>query len=269
MKLNIKRTTLVGLAFLSICAFWQMYDNVVPLILKQTFHMNETLAGVIMGADNVLALFLLPFFGTLSDRTNTKIGKRMPFIIFGSAAAIILMNLLPFLDNSYAAVPANGKIVVFVILLGLLLIAMGTYRSPAVALMPDVTPKPLRSKANAIINLMGAVGGIIYLGITSVMYPNSKTQVKSLIGWGRVDNLYYDPNWKDVEAQPVVPPERPYGEWNDLELICAGDTAEYILNGKTVLKIFDLAPSAGRIQLQSECHTIEYRNITIEPIAAK
>ena len=166
MKLNNKRTILVGLAFLSICAFWQMYDNVVPLILKQTFHMNETLAGVIMGADNVLALFLLPFFGTLSDRTNTKIGKRMPFIIFGSAAAIILMNLLPILDNSYAAMPANGKIVVFVILLGLLLIAMGTYRSPAVALMPDVTPKPLRSKANAIINLMGAVGGIIYLGIT-------------------------------------------------------------------------------------------------------
>ena len=196
MKLNNKRTILVGLAFLSICAFWQMYDNVVPLILKQTFHMNETLAGVIMGADNVLALFLLPFFGTLSDRTNTKIGKRMPFIIFGSAAAIILMNLLPFLDNSYAAVPANGKIVVFVILLGLLLIAMGTYRSPAVALMPDVTPKPLRSKANAIINLMGAVGGIIYLGITSVMYPNSKTQ--------GLDHVNYQPLFIIVAAIMLV-----------------------------------------------------------------
>ena len=196
MKLNNKRTILVGLAFLSICAFWQMYDNVVPLILKQTFHMNETLAGVIMGADNVLALFLLPFFGTLSDRTNTKIGKRMPFIIFGSAAAIILMNLLPILDNSYAAVPANGKIVVFVILLGLLLIAMGTYRSPAVALMPDVTPKPLRSKANAIINLMGAVGGIIYLGITSVMYPNSKTQ--------GLDHVNYQPLFIIVAAIMLV-----------------------------------------------------------------
>ena len=196
MKLNNKRTILVGLAFLSICAFWQMYDNVVPLILKQTFHMNETLAGVIMGADNVLALFLLPFFGTLSDRTNTKIGKRMPFIIFGSAAAIILMNLLPILDNSYAAMPANGKIVVFVILLGLLLIAMGTYRSPAVALMPDVTPKPLRSKANAIINLMGAVGGIIYLGITSVIYPNSKTQ--------GLDHVNYQPLFIIVAAIMLV-----------------------------------------------------------------
>ena len=176
MKLNNKRTILVGLAFLSICAFWQLYDNVVPLILKETFNMNETLAGIIMGADNVLALFLLPFFGSLSDRTNTKIGKRMPYIIFGTAAAIILMNILPILDNSYSAVPASGKLVVFVILLGLLLIAMGTYRSPAVALMPDVTPKPLRSKANAIINLMGALGGILYLGIASVLYPKSKTE---------------------------------------------------------------------------------------------
>ena len=100
-----------------------------------------------------------------------------------------------------------------------------------------------------------------------VPYPNSKTGVRSLIGRGRVDNLYYDPNWRDVDTQPVVPPERPYGEWNDLELICSGDTAEYILNGKTVLKLFDLVPAAGRIQLQSECHAIEYRNITIEPIA--
>ncbi len=176
MKLNNKRTILVGLAFLSICAFWQMYDNVVPLILKYTFHMNETFSGAIMAADNILALFLLPFFGSLSDRTNTRIGKRMPYILFGTACAIVIMNILPFLDNSYAAAPANGKMIVFVILLGLLLIAMGTYRSPAVALMPDVTPKPLRSKANAIINLMGALGGIIYLGITAVMYPKSKTE---------------------------------------------------------------------------------------------
>ena len=176
MKLNNKRTILVGLAFLSICAFWQMYDNVVPLILTKTFHLNETYSGAIMAADNVLALFLLPFFGSLSDRTNTKIGKRMPYILAGSAAAIVLMNILPFLDNGYYVSPSTGKLVSFVIILGLLLVAMGTYRSPAVALMPDVTPKPLRSRANAIINLMGALGGIIYLGITAVMYPKSKTE---------------------------------------------------------------------------------------------
>lgn len=175
MKLNNKRTILVGLAFLSICAFWQMYDTVVPLILNKTFHLNETFSGAIMAADNILALFLLPFFGSLSDRTNTKIGKRMPFILFGTGCAVILMNLLPLLDNSYDAAPSTFKLVSFVIVLGLLLIAMGTYRSPAVALMPDVTPKPLRSRGNAIINLMGAVGGLFYLGVAAVLYPASST----------------------------------------------------------------------------------------------
>ena len=174
MKLNNKRTVLVGLAFLSICAFWQMYDNVIPLILTKTFHLNETFSGAIMAADNVLALFLLPFFGTLSDRTNTKLGKRTPYILGGTLAAVILLNILPLLDNSYYAAAGAGKMIAFIIVLGLLLISMGTYRSPAVALMPDVTPKPLRSRANAIINLMGAVGGIIYLAIAAVMYPNSK-----------------------------------------------------------------------------------------------
>ncbi|MBR2389903.1 MAG: MFS transporter, partial [Mogibacterium sp.] len=174
MKLNNKRTVLVGLAFLSICAFWQMYDNVVPLILTKTFHLNETFSGAIMAADNVLALFLLPSFGTLSDRTDTKLGKRTPYILGGTLAAVILLNILPLLDNSYYAAAGTGKMIAFVVALGLLLISMGTYRSPAVALMPDVTPKPLRSRANAIINLMGAVGGIIYLAIAAVMYPNSK-----------------------------------------------------------------------------------------------
>ena len=176
MKLNNKRTILVGLAFLSICAFWQMYDSIVPLILTNTFHLNETFSGAIMAADNVLALFLLPIFGGISDRTDTRLGKRMPFILFGTGCAIILLNILPLLDNGYAAAPSTFKLVSFVIVLGLLLIAMGTYRSPAVALMPDVTPKPLRSKANAIINLMGAVGGVLYLAVAAVMYPNSKVQ---------------------------------------------------------------------------------------------
>ena len=175
MKLDNKRTVLVGLAFLSICAFWQMYDNIIPLILTNTFHLNETISGAIMAADNVLALFLLPFFGALSDRTNTKIGRRMPFILCGTVCAVVLMNLLPVFDNGYAATGETGKLVLFVVTLGLLLVAMGTYRSPAVALMPDVTPKPLRSRANAIINLMGAVGGILYLIMASVLYPNSKT----------------------------------------------------------------------------------------------
>ncbi len=196
MKLNNKRTILVGLAFLSICTFWQMYDSIVPLILTKTFHLNETFSGAIMAADNILALFLLPFFGTLSDRTDTGIGKRMPYIVGGTLTAVLLLNILPILDNGYYRAPSGGKLAFFIVVLGLLLIAMGTYRSPAVALMPDVTPKPLRSKANAIINLMGAVGGIIYLAVAAVMYPNSKVQ--------GLDHVNYQPLFVVVAAIMLV-----------------------------------------------------------------
>ena len=183
MKLNTKLTVLIGFAFLSISAFWQMYDNLIPLILTKTFDMNETVSGVIMAADNILALFLLPLFGGISDRCNARIGKRKPFIIFGTVGAVILMTGLPLLDNSYFAAPALWKLIAFIALLGLLLITMGTYRSPAVALMPDVTPKPLRSKGNAIINLMGAVGGIFYLIFNSILYSKSRTEGLSHINY--------------------------------------------------------------------------------------
>ena len=173
MKLNTKRTVLVGFAFLSICAFWQMYDNLVPKILTETFGIGESVSGVIMAADNILALFLLPLFGGLSDKCGSKLGRRRPFILFGTIAAVVLMMALPMLTDSFHADPQNWKLICFAIGLGLLLISMGTYRSPAVALMPDVTPKPLRSKANAIINLMGALGGIIYLIITTFLYKTS------------------------------------------------------------------------------------------------
>ena len=174
MKLNYKRTFWVGLAFLSISAFWQMYDGITPKILTNTFNMSETISGGIMAMDNILALFLLPLFGSMSDKVNTRIGRRMPFILGGTAAAVVLMLGLPLIDNSYASAPAPWKLVAFIALLGLLLIAMGTYRSPAVALMPDVTPKALRSKGNAVINLMGAAGGILYLLVSGVLYSSSR-----------------------------------------------------------------------------------------------
>ena len=156
MKLNVKRTFLVGLAFLSISAFWGLYDFVVPLILKNTYALGDTWAGTVMAMDNVVALFLLPFFGALSDKCKLRLGRRTPFIIFGTTCAVILLLSLP-------VVVRHGTLPVFLGTLALLLLAMGTYRSPAVALMPDVTPKPLRSKGNAIINLMGAVGGALSL----------------------------------------------------------------------------------------------------------
>ena len=174
MKLNNKRTILVGLAFLSICAFWQMYNSVIPKILTYTFHLDETYSGVIMAADNVLALFLLPLFGAISDRCRSRMGRRMPFILCGTGCAVLLMMLLPILDNSYAAHPTVTKLVLFIAVLGLLLIAMGTYRSPAVALMPDVPPKPLRSRANAIINLVGYVGGIFSTVMMMLLLQSEK-----------------------------------------------------------------------------------------------
>lgn len=173
MKLNTKRTVLVGFAFLSICAFWQLYDNLVPKILTETFRIGESVSGIVMAADNVLALFLLPLFGGLSDKCTARLGRRRPFILFGTVAAVALMMVLPWLTDSFHAAPATWKLVGFIGGLCLLLIAMGTYRSPAVALMPDVTPKPLRSKANAVINLMGALGGIIYLILTTFLYKTT------------------------------------------------------------------------------------------------
>jgi MFS family permease len=166
MKLNYKRTFFVGLAFLSISAFWQLYNYVIPLILQYTFHLGEDVIGYIMAADNILALFLLPLFGTLSDKTRTRLGRRTPYILGGTALAAALMIVLPIADW-------NKNLPLFVISLGLLLLAMSTYRSPAVALMPDVTPKPLRSKGNAVINLMGAVGGIMTFLVIKVLLPKT------------------------------------------------------------------------------------------------
>ncbi len=168
MKLNYKRTVLIGMAFLSICAFWQMYDNIIPLILKNTFHLGETVTGAIMAADNILALFLLPLFGSFSDRIDTPIGKRMPFILTGTGCAFVFLLLLPVAHK-------QGSLPLFIIALFLVLVSMGLYRSPAVALMPDLTPKPLRSKGNAVINLMGAVGGVYALIMISLLVGSGTT----------------------------------------------------------------------------------------------
>jgi len=168
MKLDNKRTIFVGFAFMAICAFWQVYDGIIPLILKNTFGINDVLSGSVMAVDNILALVLLPLFGTLSDRTNSKIGRRMPYVIGGSLSAAAITILLPLANQirSFA---------LFVIALGAVLLAMATWRSPAVALMPDVTPKPLRSKGNAIINLMGTLGGILALVAIGVLVPGGES----------------------------------------------------------------------------------------------
>lgn len=184
MKLNYRRTFFIGLAFLSISAFWQMYDNIIPLILQNTFGLGETVTGTIMAADNVLALLLLPLFGALSDRVDTRAGKRIPFIATGTLLAVAFLMLLPVADSS-------GNIILFVGALFLLLISMGFYRSPAVALMPDLTPNKLRSKGNAVINLMGAVGGVYTL-----------IMIKLLVGKGERPD--YQPLFISVAALMVI-----------------------------------------------------------------
>ena len=168
MKLNYKRTFFIGFAFLAISAFWQMYDNIIPLILQNTFHLSESVIGVIMAIDNVLAVFLLPIIGTFSDKVDTRLGKRTPFILGGTIAAVTLMLMLPAADKM-------KNMTLFVVALGATLLSMAMYRSPAVALMPDLTPKPLRSKANAVINLMGAVGGVYTLILISTLVGEGKT----------------------------------------------------------------------------------------------
>ena len=195
MKLNSKQTLLVGLAFMSISAFWQLYDFVVPLVLRDTFLIGDGASGIIMALDNILALFMLPIFGRLSDRTNTRIGRRMPYILVGTAIAVVTLLAMPAIVRAGTALvegvftgelsadlletDKHTLMIAFIAMLGVLLFAMGTYRSPAVALMPDVTPKALRSKANAIINLMGALGGVITLVIVSSLVRSREINVIS------------------------------------------------------------------------------------------
>ena len=153
---------------MAISAFWQVYDNIIPLILKYTFEIGDTLSGAIMAMDNIFALIMLPIFGAWSDKINHKRGKRTPFIFVGTILAVIFMTLLPVATNM-------GNLTFFIIALLFTLMSMSIFRSPAVSLMPDVTPKPLRSKGNALINLMGAVGTITALGLVMFLVGEGDT----------------------------------------------------------------------------------------------
>ena len=244
MKLNYKRTILVGFAFFLISAFWQAYDAIVPLILTNHFGLPQTASGVVMSIDNVLAVVLLPIFGALSDRVMTKYGRRTPFIVVGAIAAIATFVCLILIDSvqlatildtdipsRYAAAKdllkaANKQLIAagnsgdplalsvakglvesieaeiemitqetlaitlsnvwplvgFIGMLLVVLISMATFRSPAVALMPDVTIKPLRSKGNAIINLMGTGGAILVLAL-GMLFGTSSNHHMNYVGY--------------------------------------------------------------------------------------
>lgn len=164
LKLNKKRTFIIGLAFFTILLMWQIYNSYCPLILKKLLLSKwgpsgnngsgyDYIIGIIMAMDNIFALFMLPLFGTLSDRTHSRLGKRMPYIIGGTFVTIVLFPFIPILYMKNSIIGVG-------IMMGLVLVAMNVYRNPAVSLMPDMTPKPLRSRANAIINLVGYLGAI-------------------------------------------------------------------------------------------------------------
>lgn len=209
MKLNYKRVILVGMAFFLISAFWQAYDSIVPLILTNHFGLPQWASGTVMSIDNVLAVFLLPIFGAISDKTKSRFGKRTPFIFVGTIVATVSFIGLSLIDNIQLArviaenIPnmaasAGEKYIMditleltlanplplvgFIATLLITLIAMATFRSPAVALMPDVTVKPLRSKANAIINLTGTVGGILVLAL-GIVFATSKNHYMQYTGY--------------------------------------------------------------------------------------
>lgn len=177
LKLNNKRTILIGFSFFTILMLWQVYNFYCPLFLRQLFleyfgKENNYLIGLIMAFDNILALIMLPIFGTLSDKTTTKFGKRMPYIVIGTLISLLAFPfiVLLFIKQSLVGV---------IIMMALILIAMNIYRAPSVALMPDVTPKPLRAKANAIINFVGYIGAIIGSLLTMIFIK--KTDAGELI----------------------------------------------------------------------------------------
>ena len=172
LKLNTRRTFLIGFAFFGILMLWQVYLIYVPLYLEDLlisrFGGNPEewsyIIGLIMSLDNLFALVLIPVFSWLSDKkTKTRLGRRIPYILFGTIAAAAIF---PFI----AVMAIVNSLAWMIVMMTLVIVAMGAYRSPAVSLMPDITPKPLRSKANAIINFVGYVGAIVGTGLT-MMFP--------------------------------------------------------------------------------------------------
>lgn len=150
MKLDYKKTFLIGFGFLASSLAWSLYNSFVPLILRD-YVGSSLLIGMVMTIDNIFGVVFQPLFGQLSDRTRTRFGKRMPYIMVGIPLCAIAFSLISFMQTLFATM---AVIIAFNFI-------MSTWRSPVIALMPDLTPSPLRSKANGIINMMGGIGAII------------------------------------------------------------------------------------------------------------
>ncbi|MGI6617935.1 MAG: MFS transporter [Saccharofermentanales bacterium] len=150
-RLDYKKTTLIGFGFLASSLAWSLYNSLVPLLLEQRFALTTTVIGTIMTIDNFFGIVFQPLVGAFSDRTFTRFGRRMPWIMVGLPLSALFFFLIPWAKSL-------AIMMTFIICFNLL---MALWRSPVIALMPDVTPRPLRSKANGVINLMGGIGAII------------------------------------------------------------------------------------------------------------
>lgn len=163
-KLDIGAVALASLPFMGMISFWQVYDGIVPKMLTNTFGLSNSLTGAIMAVDNVFGLFLLPVFGVLSDRCASKLGRRTPFILGGSAVAALAVPLIAIANNM-------GSLPLLICSIILTLLAICAYRTMTVAVVADITPRPLRTKANSIQKVVGYAGTGLMLVAISVMVP--------------------------------------------------------------------------------------------------
>ena len=198
-KLNLKRTFLIGFAFFGILLLWQVYDSWCPPLLTELFKNSfgvtnerevQDLVGIMMAIDNLAALILLPIFGRLSDKTHTRIGKRMPYILVGTFVCAVAFPFMPIFFH-------YNNVAGFIAMMVIVVIFMMMYRNPAVALMPDLTPKPLRSKANGIINIMGYIGGLFatIVGIVFVLSEYLGTKIDKVTGLPAEHTWAYNNIW--------------------------------------------------------------------------
>ncbi|MEX2103907.1 MAG: SLC45 family MFS transporter, partial [Bacilli bacterium] len=158
-KLNWGKILLLGFGFFSISITWSLYNAFVPIFLEK-FISSVFWIGIIMTIDNYFGLFIQPLVGTLSDRTNTKYGRRMPYLLVGMPIAALFVFFVPFHFNF---------ITLFVTIV-VMNMSMSIFRSPTIALMPDITPRALHSKANGLINFMGGIGAVLAFGVGSILY---------------------------------------------------------------------------------------------------
>jgi MFS family permease len=160
MKFNYGKIFLLGFGFFGVSVIWSVYNAFVPLFLANKFNLAPAWIGFFMTLDNIAALFIQPPVGAWSDKLRTPIGRRMPFILIGAPIGAL----------AFGIIPVAAILPLFVACTSTLLISMAFWRTPVVALMPDITPSQFRSQANGIINLMGGIGTIIASLVGSTLY---------------------------------------------------------------------------------------------------